>query len=69
MVKVILGIVLVMFFSNIGFAQTVIPAKSGVTYSTIGNITTGSDGTFYSTIVFDNSCYRTFYDLFQLNLI
>jgi len=48
--KVILGIGFIMLFSNIAFAQTVIPAKSGVTYSTIGNITTGSDGSSSTTI-------------------
>ena len=50
MLKVMIGVISVLFLSNLALAQTIIPIGSdGTSYNTTGGITTGSDGTSYHT--------------------
>ena len=50
MYKIVLGFFLVVCFGHTAIAQQVLPMKSGVSYTTIGSSTYGSDGSSSTTI-------------------
>ena len=58
MIKVMIGVISVLFLSNLALAQTIVPIGSdGTSYTTIGGITTGSDGTSCTTIGDITTCF------------